>query len=72
MATRKDPLIQKLIGTLSDSDPQIRRNAAGALRLHGARALEAIPALTECLADEEPMVRREAKHALDRLRMVAA
>ena len=67
-----DPLIQKLIEKLTDPDPSNRRNAAGALRLHGARAVEAIPALTTLLEDHDPRVRFEAEQAVERLRMIAA
>lgn len=72
MSERPDPLIWKLIEKLKDRDPAIRRNAAGALRLHGTRAAAAIPALAELLTDEDPRVRGEAERALDRLRTVAA
>ena len=57
---------------LTDSDPLTRRNAAGALRLHGARASAAIPILTTLVHDEDPRVRNEAERALNRLRTVAA
>jgi len=60
-------LIQKLIERLDYDDPITRRNAAGALRLHGMRAAPAIPALTRLLDDENKQVRLEARRALDRL-----
>jgi HEAT repeat protein len=71
---RKQPdlLILKLIEKLDDADPLIRRNAAGALRLQGLRAVDAIPALLGLLADEDPRVRNEAERALDHLRLNAA
>ena len=72
MSDQLDPLIQKLIARLKHQDPVARRNAAGALRLHGLRASAAIPELTALLTDEDPKVRREAKRALDRLRAAAA
>jgi HEAT repeat protein len=72
MPVTTDPLISKLIGRLKDEDPRTRRNAAGALRLHGARAAAAIPALHTLLEDEDPGVREEAQRALARLRSVAA
>jgi len=72
MPTLQDALIHKLIEKLSDADPVNRRNAAGALRLHGPRAVVAIPALTTLLSDEDPGVRREAERALVRLRSIAA
>lgn len=62
-----DLLIQKLIERLSYEDPVTRRNAAGALRLHGERAVPAIPALTRLLEDNNPRVRNEARRALERL-----
>lgn len=67
-----DPLIQKLIAKLNHPDPITRRNAAGALRFHGQRAVAAIPELRKLLGDEDPRVRNEAQHALDGLRSVAA
>lgn len=67
-----DPLIQKLIAKLQHHDPIMRRNAAGALRLHGQRAVAAIPELRRLLADEDSRVRDEAQHALERLRPLAA
>ena len=72
MLRQRDLLIDKLIEKLHDKDPRTRRNAAGALRLHGARAVEAIPTLAELLADADPRVRDEAERALDRLRLLAA
>ena len=72
MPMLQNALIHKLIEKLSDADPVNRRNAAGALRLHGRRAVEAIPALTTLLDDEDSSVRREAERALARLRSVAA
>ena len=72
MPLQPDLLIGKLIEKLHDRDPRNRRNAAGALRLHGSRAVSAIPALADLLADEDPRVRHEAERALDRLRPLAA
>jgi HEAT repeat protein len=71
---RKQPdlLILKLIEKLDDSDPLIRRNAAGALRLQGSRAVAAIPALSALLSDQDSRVRNEAERALDHLRLSAA
>lgn len=63
----RDLLITKLIERLSYDDPVTRRNAAGALRLHGDRAMAAIPALERLLDDENKCVRQEARRALDRL-----
>ncbi len=67
-----DLLILKLIEKLSDADPITRRNAAGALRLQGFRAVAAIPAISALLSDTDPRVRREAERAIDQLRLVAA
>ena len=72
MLKQPDPLIQKLIARLRDGDPATRRNAAGALRLHGGRATVAIPELARLLTDEDPAVQAEAQRALDRLRTAAA
>jgi len=72
MPNQLDLLIQKLIAKLKDEDPVIRRNAAGALRLHGARASVAIPELAKLLKDDDPKVRGEALRALERLRGAAA
>jgi HEAT repeat protein len=72
MTLQPDLLIGKLIEKLQDRDPRNRRNAAGALRLHGPRAVAAIPALADLLADDDPRVRYEAERALDRLRPLAA
>ena len=72
MSQQPDRLIRKLIDKLSDQDPLTRRNAAGALRLHGSRAVAAIPALVRLLDDEDSRVREEAERALTRLRTAAA
>jgi HEAT repeat protein len=63
----RDLLIEKLIERLQDETAVIRRNAAGALRLHGRRAQAAIPVLERLLDDPSPMVRAEARRALERL-----
>jgi len=68
MTKQNDRLIRSLIDKLGDHDPVARRNAAGALRLHGARAVAAIPALTALLDDEDFRVRDEVQRALDRLK----
>jgi HEAT repeat protein len=70
MSSQSDPLIQKLIEKLRDSDPRTRRNAAGALRMQGSRAATATTALLALLDDANPLVRQEAQRALDHLRMV--
>jgi len=72
MPSQPDPLILKLIEKLSDANPLTRRNAAGALRLQGRRAIDALPAITVLLADQDPRVRNEAERAIDHLRLVAA
>jgi hypothetical protein len=71
-AEQPDLLILKLIEKLSDADPITRRNAAGALRLQGSRAVRAIPAISLLLSDADPRVRREAERAVDQLKLVAA
>ena len=72
MSEHVDPLIQKLIARLKHQDPVTRRNAAGALRLHGSRATVAIPELSKLLSDADSRVRKEAQRALERLRNAAA
>jgi HEAT repeat protein len=72
MVEKSDPLIEKLIQRLRDPDPVVRRNAAGALRLHGRRARGAVGELRERLTDDDASVRAEAAKALDRLRQAAA
>ncbi len=72
MSVELDPLILKLIEKLRDADPITRRNAAGALRLQGARAAAAIPAISRLLDDQDLRVRKEAERAVSHLRMAAA
>ena len=72
MPKRPDLLILKLVEKLGDANPITRRNAAGALRLQGSRAVDAISALSTLLEDEDIRVRREAERAIDHLRLVAA
>jgi HEAT repeat protein len=72
IAAQPDLLILKLIEKLHDTDPITRRNAAGALRLQGFRAVAAIPAISVLLTDQDPRVRDEAERAVDHLKLVAA
>ncbi|MEN6457417.1 MAG: HEAT repeat domain-containing protein [Thermoguttaceae bacterium] len=72
MGTQPDLLILKLIEKLRDANPITRRNAAGALRLQGSKAIAAIPAIARLLTDQDPRVRTEAERAVDHLRLVAA
>ena len=72
MSPQPDLLIRKPMEKLADRDPRTRRNAAGSLRLHGARAVAAIPALLALLSDDDSEVRMEAERALQQLRGVAA
>lgn len=67
MRVQRDLLIERLIERLQDEAAVNRRNAAGALRLHGQRARAAVPALEKLLDDPSPMVRAEARRALDRV-----
>jgi HEAT repeat protein len=69
MSPQPDLLIRKLIEKLADCDPRTRRNAAGALRLQGARSRCALPALARLLSDDDSRVRMEAERAIDHLRM---
>jgi len=68
LSAQPDLLIRKLIEKLRDSDRRTRRNAAGALGMQGARALEAIPDLSALLSDSDPQVRATAETTLDHLR----
>ena len=70
--SESDRLICKLIEKLRDPDPVARRNAAGALRLHGGRAVTALPFLMALLEDQDRRVKTEAERAIDRLRHAAA
>jgi len=72
MVGQSDSLIDKLVQQLRDESPVARRNAAGALRLHGERAVCAISQLSELLADKDARVRAEASNALKILRRAAA
>ena len=72
MPSQSDPLIQKLIDQLRHPEAITRRNAAGALRLHGRRAVIAIPKIEPLLNDRDARVRQEADHALRRLNDAAA
>jgi HEAT repeat protein len=72
MPMQPDLLILKLMQKLGDANPLVRRNAAGALRLQGARAKPAIPALSVLLKDQDPRVRDAAERTLDHLRLAAA
>ncbi len=72
MSDSVDVLISKLVHRLRDADPAVRRNAAGALRLHGPRASYAADELARLTDDEDARVRAEVKRALSRLRESAA
>ncbi|MBN2577565.1 MAG: HEAT repeat domain-containing protein [Pirellulales bacterium] len=67
MIDKPDLLISKLIEKLADSDPRVRRNATGALRMQGAKACAAISSIEPLLADPDPAVRREAERTLETL-----
>jgi HEAT repeat protein len=68
MPAETDLLVLKLMEKLVDRDPRIRRNATGALRMQGRKAVPAIPAISRLTEDEDPWVRREAERALEALR----
>ena len=72
MVDESDALIDKLARRLHDADPVVRRNAVGALRLHGERAAGAIRDISALLSDENDKVRAEAQRALCRLRRAVA
>lgn len=68
-----DVVIERLVLLLNSNDPTTRRNAVGALRLNGARALSALPELTRLLDhDDDPLVKQEVDRAIKRLRAIAA
>lgn len=67
-----NPVIQRLIDHLNDKDPRLRRNAAGALRLNGRRAVCAIPDLIRLFEeDKDKRVRLEAEQTVRYLKAVA-
>lgn len=72
MSQSVESVISKLIQRLHDADPVVRRNAAGALRLHGRRASLAADELARLTHDDDACVRHEAQRALSRLREPAA
>ena len=73
MPSQDDRLIVKLVQGLSAPDQTTRKNAVGALRLHGPRAAGSIPAISELLAHEsDPQVQAEAQRALAHLRQYVA
>ena len=65
-------MIDKLTEKLRDKDPAVRRMAVGALRMHGSRALAALPTLLELMTDEDRAVQMEAERTVALLRSVAA
>jgi HEAT repeat protein len=72
MAGQPDLLVLKLMEKLADRDPRIRRNATGALRMQGTKAVPAIAAISRLTEDEDPCVRREAERTLEALRPMPA
>ena len=73
MSDRDDPLILKLVQGLNAPDHMTRKNAVGALRLHGRRAAGTIPAIAQLLDHEnDPQVQAEAQRALAHLRQYVA
>jgi HEAT repeat protein len=52
---------------LGDTDPQIRRNAAGSLAALGPLAKPAVPALLQALGDSDDLVRDRATRALGQI-----
>ncbi len=73
MANQDDGLIVKLVQGLAAPDQMTRKNAVGALRLHGRRAAGTIPAIARLLNHErDPQVQAEAQRALAHLRQYVA
>ena len=72
MPVKPDLLVLKLMEKLADRDPRIRRNATGALRMQGWKAVPALAAISRLTEDEDPWVRREAERTLEELRPAPA
>jgi HEAT repeats len=73
MANQNNELIIKLVQELNAPNQMARKNAIGALRLHGKRATTAIPAIAQLLDREaDPQVKAEAQRALQSLRRYVA
>ena len=73
MTNPEDLLIFKLVQGLNAPDQMTRKNAVGALRLHGPRAASTIPAIAQLLDNEpDPQVQAEAQRALQHLRQYVA
>lgn len=73
MVIQSDPLISRLIRSLNAPNSVTRKNAVGALRLHGIRAASAVPAIARLLALEpDPHVQAEARRALHQLQRFVA
>jgi HEAT repeat protein len=62
-----EPAVPALITQLRDKDPDIRKNAAWALRKMGPRAQAAVPALCEMSKDNNADLRRFAVAALGKI-----
>lgn len=62
-----EPAVPALIKALAKKDPQLRRTAAFALGLIGAKAADAVPALETALGDTEADVRSRAARALGKV-----
>ncbi len=73
MANQDNGLILKLVQGLNAPNQLTRKNAVGALRLHGKGAAVAIPAITKLLDHEsDPQVQAEARRALQTLQRYVA
>lgn len=73
MTSPDDGLIFKLVQGLNAPDHMTRKNAVGALRLHGPRAAGTIPAIAQLLGRErDPEVQAEAERALAHLQQYVA
>ncbi len=64
-ARRDDETISALIKAPADRDPEVRENAAVALRACEARALRAVPALHRACKDPDADVQSMARNAID-------
>lgn len=73
MTSDEDRLILRLVQGLTAPDQTTRKNAVGALRLHGERAAGTIPEIVQLLGREhDPLVQAEAQRALAHLQQYVA
>jgi HEAT repeat protein len=66
-ACRLPAEVPRLVASLSDAHPEVRRCAAWALGRGGSTVVSAVPALAAALRDPAESVRREAAHTLGQM-----